>query len=275
MCKSKITLSKYTKLLFQVLFYNISIYFIMLIAGYESFSLLKIAQLFFPIDGLNHNFVSCFLVFYLTIPFLNILIQNMKERQHRLLLLLLLGSYTILGSLPYFEISFNYVTWFAIIYFVASYIRLYPVALFCNKRIWGWITLTFIILAIISVLVMHKLFGTTYFPVSDSNKIFAVVVAISSFLWFKNMKIPHNRIINALGGATFGVLLIHANSGAMMSWLWHDCMNPVGHYDNPIGHLVVYSLFSVISIFIVCSIIDQIRKNVLEKPLFQLLDVRL
>lgn len=63
-----------------------------------------------PVWGFNSNFTSCFIDFWLTIPFWNILIRNTTKKQHQLLLILLLGIYTILGSIPSFKITFNYVT---------------------------------------------------------------------------------------------------------------------------------------------------------------------
>ena len=70
--------------------------------------------------------------------------------------------FSILGSIPRFDVTMNYVTWFGVIYLIASYIWFYQ-----NK--------------------------ITFF-VSDSNKIFAVLVAVSSFLYFKNLDIRHSRI---------------------------------------------------------------------------------
>lgn len=90
-----------------------------------------------PVWGFQTNFTSCFIGFWLTIPFWNILIHNMTKQQHKLLILLLLGMYTILGTIPMFEVAMNYVTWFGIIYLIASFIRLYPTKLMDDTRFWG------------------------------------------------------------------------------------------------------------------------------------------
>ena len=115
----------------------------------------------------------------------------------------------------------------------------------------------------------HK--GATFF-VSDSNKFFAVLVAISSFLWFKNMNVSYSKLINTIGASTFGVLLIHANSDAMRQWLWKDTVDCVGHYNLPPFQLVLYILSSVVIIFIICTIIDIIRIKLIEKPFFRWYD---
>jgi hypothetical protein len=108
--------------------------------------------------------------------------------------------------------------------------------------------------------------GMGYLFVADCNKIFAVLVAVCSFLWFKNMNLKHSSIINAFGAGTFGVLLIHANSDAMLTWLWRDTVDSMGHYASlATGELILYSFVVVLSIFIICNLIDQLRIATLEK----------
>lgn len=281
MCKSEITLRKFLKLLLQIYFYKVVFFVILYAAGYESFSPVRILQLAMPFWGLKGDFVSCFIVFYLTIPFWNILIKNMTKQQYQLLLILLLGCYTVLGTVPAFTVRFNYVTWFGIIYLIASYIRLYPCDSFNKRFVWGWLTLASLILSVLSILGMNMLFpkvgavkGAYYF-VSDCNRIFAVAVAVCSFLWFKNMDIRYSKTINAFGAATFGVLLIHANSNAMRIWLWKDTVDVIGHYALPLWHLVLFSFGVVLAIFITCNLIDQLRIATLEKWFFRWYDNKL
>ena len=265
MCTSKITLRKFIKLMGQIYLYKLLLYSILLIAGYETLSLSRVIKVIMPVWGFSDGFTSCFIGFWLTIPFLNILVQNMTKRQHELLLLLMLGMYTILGSIPLFDVRFNYVTWFGIIYLIASYIRMYPHPLFNQKKLWGLMTLIIVILSMLSVYLMLSIHLYVYHFVADSNKIFAVAVAVSSFLWFKNMNIRYSKIINAFGAGTFGVLLIHANSDAMRTWLWKDFIDVIGHYALPFGQLVLFSIGVVLAIFIVCNLIDQLRITTLEK----------
>lgn len=274
MCKSQITLQKFLKLMLQIYLYKIVIYVIFLCTGYEVFSVTRIMKLMMPIWGINTNFTSCFIVFWLTIPFWNILIKGMTQRQHLILLALLLGVYTLLGSYPNFIISFNYVTWFGVIYLIASYIRLYPHKILNNSWLWGWVTFLSVLLALISGWAMQVMFGNhgalTF--VSESNKIFAVMIAVCSFLWVKNIHIPYSKFINAVGASTFGVLLIHANSDAMRTWLWRDTVDCVGHYSLPLGELALYTIGVVLTVFSVCVVIDYLRIQLIEKPFFKWFD---
>jgi hypothetical protein len=225
-----------------------------------------------PVWGFNSNFTSCFLGFWLTIPFWNILTRNMTQKQHLSLTALMLLFYTILGSVPGFNITFNYITWFGIIYLIASYIRLYPQQIFENKRFWMIASIASILIAMASVLLMHCLFSADFFFVADSNKIFAVAVAVSTFLWFKNINLKYSKTINIIGGTTFGVLLIHANSNAMRQWLWKDTVDCVGHYSLPLPQLILFSVGTVLAIFFICSAIDRVRQLLIEEPFFKWYD---
>lgn len=74
MCTQRITIKKFLKLLLQVYFYKLVLYFIFLYAGYETVNLNRIIKLLSPFGAsLTYGFVECFIVFYLTIPFLGIL----------------------------------------------------------------------------------------------------------------------------------------------------------------------------------------------------------
>ena len=277
MCKSRITVQKFLKLLLEVLFYNIVIYAIFLITGYQKISLMGVFHCLWPIGSVSTGFTSCFLLFYLTIPFLNILIQNLDKRMHQLLLALSLGIYTILGTVPVINVTFNYVTWFIVIYFIASYIRLYPEKWFDNNKIWGWATVVSVVLAMMSVVgcvwasVRFDLRAGNWwsFFVADSNKFLAVAVAVSSFMWFKNLKIKQSKFINTVAASTFGVLCIHANSDAMRQWLWKDTLNVAGQYAAEWSTALLHAFGSVAVIFAACIVIDYIRIRLIEKPLFK------
>lgn len=276
MCKSHITCRKYLKLILEVLFYNIACWCVFTLTGYESFSLKNMLLSFIPIVGISDGFTSCFLVFYLFIPFLNVLIGNLNRKQHGQLLALCLGVYTILGTIPKFHVVFNYVTWFCILYVISSYIRFYAIFPKIKNKIWGLITLFLMLLSVVSLIMMiyaHVHYGIKMLPfrfVADSNMIFAVLVSISSFMFFKDLHIGQSKIINVISASTFGVLCIHANSDTMRQWLWKDLLDNSGHYAD--ANMYLISVLSILSVFIVCILIDYIRIHSIEKWTFSYID---
>ena len=243
---------------------------IFIVSGYESFSLTGVVKAILPITSIGTNFTGCFLVFYLCIPFLNILVRNMSEKQHLALLGLVFFTYIFMGTMPKFGVTMNYVSWFICLYFIASYIRLYPKGLFGRTRFWGICTAVVGSLCILSVLCCIVLGARidkqiAFYFVTDSNTFLAVCMGVSSFLFFKNLNIKQSRVINTIAASTFGVLLIHANSDTMRKWLWQAVLNVKGAYLLSTPMLILHSTLSVIGVFAVCVIIDQIRIRTIER----------
>ena len=272
MCKSSITLKKFLKLLLEVEFYNIVINLLFVLTGYESYTIKEWLMILWPIESIGDGFVSCFLMFYLFIPFLNVLVQNLNKRMHLHLLMLCLFIYTILGTSNYIPVRMNYVIWFCVLYILASYIRLYGLDWKGKSINWGIMTSLSIVVSMASVIVL--LFFTeyirktvpVYYFVTDSNKIMAVITAVCSFMYFKDLQIKQSKLINVVAASTFGVLLIHANSNTMRQWLWRDTLDNVGAYVSP--YIILHALVSVVVIFILCILIDYLRIRWVEKPLF-------
>lgn len=277
MCRSKITLRKFLKLFLEIEFYTIIIYLIFVITGYNDFSPLAFTKIvfWFILRPIHDSFIHCFLIFWLFIPFLNILINNLNRRQHRLLVILSIIIYTVIGSMPKVGITFNYVEWFIVLYFIASYLRNYQLR-WLNGKYAGCLMVLSILLAVGSVVALRWLnvfkgmnYGA-YFFVIDVNKVFALLVAVTSFSWFKDLKMPHVPLINTIGATTFGVFLIHTRTSIMRQWLWKDTIDVTGHYT--FVHYILFSLIVVIVVFVICSLIDYLRIRLLENPLFHFLD---
>lgn len=275
MCKSSISLRKFLKLIFEIEFYRIVIYFIFLLSGYVPFSVTDLIKALLPVTSVESNFTGCFLLFYLCIPFLSILVRNMTERMHLRLVILVSFIYIILGTVPKMGVTMNYVSWFIVLFVIASYISLYPKKIFDSAKIWGIISILMLIISVLSIVVAALLtdkLGTnlSYYLLSDSNKILAVCCGLSWFLFFKNLNIGTIKFINLVGASTFGVLLIHANSDAMRRWLWKDVVKTHEQFASSYG--VLLCLASVIIIFAICTVIDLLRIKFIEKPFFKLWD---
>ena len=193
----------------------------------------------------------------------------MTKLQHKYLLILLLGIYTGLGTLLPNRLTTNYVTWFCVLYFISSYIRIYQPLFNVRWAIWLGGAILLSIVSVIFVRVVNAELGVKvdqYYFINDSYKVLAVVTGVCMFMCFKDMNIPQSKIINRIAQSCFGVLLIHAHSDAMRQWLWKDTLDVAGNYNTDL--FILHSILSVIGIYIVCTIVDQIRFCWLEKPLF-------
>lgn len=276
MCTSNITVKKFCKLIGERYFYSIILWIIFLVTGYEVFSLKVFLNVVFPFFTVANNFTGCFLLFYLFIPFINCLISTIDEKQHLTLLGLCLLIYTVLPSFAKANVSFNYVTWFIILYCISSYIRLYPKKWFDSQKLWIGLASTSLVISWMSIIVLAYVgkrlgkIGIEYFEVADCNKILAVTTAISLFMFFRNLKIKQNSFINTVAASTFGVLLIHANSDTMRRFLWGDILKNTSFYNSP--YLIIHAIISVLGVYSICTIIDWLRIHFIEKPILQKID---
>ena len=274
MCKSKLTSRKYVKLLGEVMFYKIVLYFVFLALGVIAFSPKDFVLKMLPVDSVSDMFTSSFLIFYLLIPFLNILINHLTELQHIKLIILCCFTYVVLGCIPVITVVMNYVTWFTVLYFISSYIRLYPKKIFNKTCLWGILSIASVAISVVSIIVLAYIGNKrgavlSYWFLYDSNKILAVIVAFSAFMFFKNVRIPYSKFINTVAASCFGVLLLHASS-VTREWLWYDVVDSIGAYSSK--YMYIYAIGTVLAIFVVCTVIDILRIRFIETPFMKLWD---
>lgn len=283
MCQSDISVKKFLKLFLEVEFYKVVINIIFICSGYETYSMQTLFRRLVPVYGIGTDFTQSYLIFYFFIPYLNLLIRNMNEKLHRNLIILCLISDTLIQTFFLAPNAFTYVGWFMVLYFIASYIRRCSEGdykhsklsrnFFDNKGIWRNATLLSLLLSWGSVVCGAWYFSISgrnfiYSLVSDSNRIFALITAVSSFLYFKNLHLKYNKAVNTIAATTFGVLLIHANSDTMRQWLWKDTLNNVGAYHSSFLYFVCHAFVSVILVFCIGILIDIFRIKLIEKPFF-------
>ena len=270
MCTSNITMRKFLKLLGEIEFYRVMIYLLFVCSGYQPFDVASLIKTMLPVKDISTAFTSAYLVFFLFIPFLNILIHGMNKKQHLKLMGLLVGVYSIWGSLG-FNVSFNYVTWFSVLYVIAAYIRLYPLPCFEKKNLWATLSVVSIIISWASVVALMfvaqktgRILSWSYFFVNDCNKVLALITGLCTFMFFKNLHF-YSKSVNAISAASFGVLLIHANSDVMRLWLWKDVLNNVEVYGTDV--MFIHAFLAVIGIYVISTVIDMLRIKFIERPL--------
>lgn len=280
MCQSAITIRKFLKLLLEVYFYKFFNYALLLCVGMQSLSLKKVFYLLSPITNVTSNdFVSCYLVFFLMIPFLNMLIHNISEQWHKYLILLCVGVLCLWNQLYWIEVDCSYLLWFPTLYFVASYFRLYPDSTkrqthFLEKTPLIWVALS--IASVIGLLwfLPHTMKEISpYYFVMDSNAILAFITGLSLFMYFKSIHIKQSKFINILAACSFGVLLFHTSSGMRYVLLEKvlcipDTLYGVGEW----WMILFWSILFVIAIYAIGACVDILRMFVFEKPLFKALD---
>lgn len=275
MIASNITLRKFLKLYLEAKFYYLLFYIIFVSIGYEPFSVKGLVKtLFSVIYEAGSLYTGTYIVFFLLIPFLNILVKGLSKKQYQRLLALAICYFTIFSTFFKHE-TFDFIGWMMVVYLIGGYIRLYPYKAFDAKKLSILSLVSSIALMILSILAVDFVgskfdFTNYYYMLADSHKFLALTCSVSGFLLFKNVEIPQSKIINRIAASTFGVLLIHANSGTMRKFIWQDLFQNTMFYNSKI--LAVHAIGSVCVVYIVCFLIDQLRIKFIERPFFKWLD---
>ncbi|MGN0600653.1 MAG: acyltransferase [Oscillospiraceae bacterium] len=289
MVEQNISTKKMLKLAGEVWFYTISIWLIWVIWNVLNHNqpdmkvfLSQTAVAFFPILFSHYWFVTAYFILMVLSPFFNKLIFSLDEKKYRAFLFSLIIIFVLLGGgfprifsgmfegrlIPVF-----------ILYFIAGYIRRFGDSKKRNSSRHFFVALIFYLLLFASVyfitylgikLDSETIIEKRYFY-SVLNSPFIVIICVELFICFWRLDIKYSKTINTLASCTFGVYLLHMNR--LLSSFFEDLF-PIYKEQNPLL-VFIYSLLSVLIIYLICSLIDYVRKNTVEKVWILFLDKKL
>lgn len=276
LCESKFKWKKVIKLIVEVLFYSLIIggifYFFDL---YKFESIKDYLNIFFPVLSKAYWFISIYLIMYIFSPYLNKLINSLKEKEYRTLIIIgvvfILLNNIIVGT-NLIDGTHGYgILWFIYLYLVGAYIHKYGAPKINNWYyfilyvVFSFLTY-FLRYIAINYLEVYKYFkdSTSYIYINNSFTVFAASVCL--FIFFKNLKIKPimPKIIGNISVATFGVYLIHDNT-FIRSILYKDILKVYTFASTPFLEKSLAMIGSVLAVFTICTIIDLIRKFIFDK----------
>ena len=297
-CKASFSWKKFFLLWFQVFSISALLTFIALLAKvpvvtdqqlYEEKGFLVAAhpvtakdalRFFMPCYFGNNWFAVAYLVFYLFVPFLNLFLKHLSQKEHRQLLVLMAVLGLLVKQLP-FQGFFLPDTLFLFMlgYFSAAYIRLYnppfmnhtklnvAFALACCGVFIAWNGLVYTVLIPIPFVERH-LQEVAGFWGGGMPRVLSFMCALLIFCCVKNLHIPRNRFINKVASCTFGVYLFHENL-LVNKYLWHVLLRSDEFSSSKF--LLVYMICASILVFALCTVLELVRKQLLEKPMQKLI----
>ena len=267
--KSKYSFKKIIQLIAQVLFYSILLYAIFIFSGNTTFSIKNFIKAIFPTIFQEYWFFTTYIILYIFTPYINKFLNHISRNIHFRLIIIMVVIWSIIPTFTPSDMYGNVVVQFFMLYLIGAYIRLYPDNLLIrNKTTSRMLIVVCTILLLLSTVIldsMHKYSSDLY----SRSSILIVGLAIGILTMFLKINIPYNKIINIICGCTFGVYLIHENN-YVRSWLWIDFLKNYSYADSEF--LIIRIILSVIIVFVVCTIIEFLRKKLIEKPLMILVD---
>lgn len=215
-----------------------------------------------PVLGRNYWFVTDYVVMYLLSPFFNRLLVSINQKQHGYLLCVLGFFFSlVIGAFDPIQLVGGYsLYWFTFLYILAAYIRKYPVSI--KRRSYALVWILVLLLQICAYSLCHALhldFIAARFFDFNYNSIWILINSICCFMIFKDMQVKRGaRLIKFLAPLTFGIYLIHINSG-IVNWLFQDLL-PIKDCVDQTGWVVfLYILSFTVLVFTVCALLEKLR----------------
>lgn len=260
--------------------YSLLIPAVFMLLGLQPRSVKELVFSCVPVLRQTWEFASAYFVLMLLVPYINLLLKTLSQKQYQRMLILALTIWCLIPTLTSRAFESNYLIWLTVMYCIGGYLRKYPSGISENLKITLLGTVLSLAAYVLSFLAldligMHfSMFANWIREVRFGKMQMIPCVALSVFLFltFKNLKVKQSGIINRLAAATFGVFLIHDHPW-VREYIWSSLLNPVKYYDSP--HLIGYALFCVAVIFAACQIVEQLRlliETQYMKPIVKMLD---
>ena len=227
---------------------------------------------------------------YMLTPLLNKALRSISKAQLGFAIMFLLTVWTLLpetiGRIDQLEnYGFSYLGWFVLLYMIGAYLKLYSCPLYGRKR------LTFVLLGACIVIKTIARIGWTLLGAKGgdmtlmqtvAHNICAVigdygpsahtpmplVISLLLLIAFQQINISKGRWIYPVAASTFGIYLLH-DGPWLRYYLWDNiCHTPQMSEQEPWVFLL-WSLVCITAVFVVCCIVEMLRRYLIEIPFFR------
>lgn len=253
----------------QVVFYSIMTYLLSVMLRLNAFEIKQLIKVCLPITYPGWWFASTYFMLYLIHPFLNKLLHELSKTEYQYLILMMVLCWSIIPTATTQLFESNSLLWFVTLYGIAGYVNLYG----GNQKLQSkhYFSLYFMVLIITYTVSTTFLFlgtkkeewSTHAIDFFEIERLPILLMAITLFMGFVTLKMNYHKWINMIASATFGVYLIH-DSSYIRYYLWTNIFKINQYQDSTF--LILYSILVVFILYVSCTMIDLIRKKLVEKP---------
>ena len=253
----------------QVVFYSIMTYLLSVMLRLNAFEIKQLIKVCLPITYPGWWFASTYFMLYLIHPFLNKLLHGLSKTEYQYLILMMVLCWSIIPTATTQLFESNSLLWFVTLYGIAGYVNLYG----GNQKLQSkhYFSLYFMVLIITYTVSTTFLFlgtkkeewSTHAIDFFEIERLPILLMAITLFMGFVTLKMNYHKWINMIASATFGVYLIH-DSSYISYYLWTNIFKINQYQDSTF--LILYSILVVFILYVSCTMIDLIRKKLVEKP---------
>ena len=262
--EKKMKVTKLVELELKVLYYSIGIFLLFVLFFHREFTLYESFKFFLPNIFKLYWFFSGYFFLYLISPYLNKFIFSIykKKNEFKRFLIICFVFLILIPSIFIFNYSINEVVYLVYYYIFGGYIRLYSKDIKGKYRYLIISCVSYALIILFTFLLIrlsfynNNIIGYLY-CFSSIHSIFVFGCGVSLFLFFKNIKIKKNRVINYLASFSFGVYLFHEHI-YMREFLWGNIFSlykVMGH-----GILLINGLCVAICVYMLGIVFDFVRE---------------
>lgn len=270
LCERNNRLSKIVSLWGKTVFISISIYLVACITGIMEFGKKELIQFLFPVLFKRYWFIQTYIVLALLLPFLSMLVKNLSDRQHFVLVIILIIFFSLHQTFIPVKYTLNTtqgygIAWGVILAIVGSLIKknvekikkIMPIGICLGGYILVAIGIFITNWLIVKFDIAQGITSRGNFYAYNSISVF--LEALFLFLFFVKMedRIGSNKVINQIGPSILTVYLISAHP-ALLTYLWTDIFKLTGVIETSIL-LYLFLMFVLTGgVIAVCVVIDKI-----------------
>ena len=264
-------ISRLVTLWFQVMFYSLGVPVVCFALGLgevRQWGLYDWINVLFPVQMEHYWFITAYVVLYLFVPALSAGVKKITKKQHQLIIAGLLLIFSVPKSIlpigiPTDRFGYDF-GWFLCLFMIASYIRIYSIPFFSNKRksfavyilavagIWG--------ISLLCAVLSRKGFSLAYAMEMPYcyNHILVLIASVALFFVFRYIQIPQGKVSNVIckiSSYSLGVYLLHENLAVRTKWQFWLGIEQVRDGFGIFPHM----LLTVVAVFVVGIMVDFVR----------------
>ena len=273
MVNSQMKLSRLLKLIIQVWFYSVICLVVTKVVFKQPVGLKALICVLFPLTGNQYWCATAYAVLLAVTPLLNKFIKSMTRKEHFTAILLLVTVFSVVPTILFWGRSslgsgYDFV-WFVVLYFIASYIRLYGLPLTGKKCILGFLIAALLALAsnLVMGIVTKAVFGMPKRVnlLFDYNSVLFLPASVFLFVAFSKWKV-NGKLANTvakLGKYVFGAYLI-SDHALIRTPLWKT-IDLTQMAEKGLPAVLGYIVLVVLCIVVAGCVVEWLRSFVEER----------
>ena len=257
------------KLVFTVLFYSVIITALLMAFKPGAFgSILNIITSLIPPLAGKYWYITCYVLLFVLIPFINKLINSLTHGQFKLLIVLLVILTSVLPTFlltDFFKLEQGYSSaWLIVCYFIGAYIKRSKQRLSTRTVLVLYLlcVITVIGVSVASWLVLKKF--SVYNTLVEYTSPFIVLISVFSIYLFSKIQIKNKfltKAIDSLSGSAFDAYILHGHPMIFVCFI-NDNFAIIRNLE--FFKAISVILLSILAIYLMCWAVSQLKSLILK-----------